>query len=934
MAISRNKLSLAIQVALFSSLPVLPSHAFDIDLTDGFNMTFSNATLNDMNVSTEGSGAFTLNNSQVTDFSLYSAGNGTETRYQANFLDSTLNNSRIFVYDVSGDRSVSFSNVTVNGGARNSAGNGGDLEINIFQDDYKGGEVLYTPLELNVINSNFTNFTMSVGAYSNISLEDSVFIYDEDVVAPLLVFHSNYRPGNFTASNLTFISNDGWLRIESYDALITNNSYIVGNVDAGFADLTINGNSYLEGVISSDTANITLDNATLSSPVVSNYTTSLTISDASGRINNSYISSAGNLFSIGHGNLEITDSWLVSQDNGLEKQGSYIANGKLNITNSTLIANNQKLFSLDDATANVVNSDLTGAIISVFPGMSNNSSLTLNNSTWAMTPWSETDASANTSSTGYLALSNNSIVILNYGNIGDTLIVGNDLTGSGTFVMDTLLNEGASQRQSDLIDVQGNVDGNFKLNINSQGAGALTTNEGILLVHVGGTNKGNFSLSHRVIGGIYEYFLTKAESNGQYGEAGSVYLTSHRLGTAAVAPASLMMASASAALAPDTLSADKSAAVTEIASSPAATQGSAPVNDVSAATISAVETADAATVTARVTSLGVAIPTIAPSSDFFINPETGSFVNNVAVANNLFNHRMRDRVGQQYNTGSSMWLRNIGSRTEARSAGNQLKSTTNAYIVQLGGDVAGGSFGEHDSWRLGVMGGYASASSKTHSLVSASRAEGSVNGYSVGFYGSWLQNGVAAPGWYVDSWVQYGWFNNKVAGVDNGAKGEFYDSDGFSASLETGYSAQLWQGERASLFVEPQGQVTWNNIKADDVKNSFSTGTQVSQKDDNFIQTRLGVRLYANTHATQDDNTARRFQPFIEANWLHNDSSYAVAFNGETISQKGQRNIGELKVGLEGKLANNLNVWGNVAGQRGDNAYSHLQGTLGVRYSF
>lgn len=49
---------------------------------------------------------------------------------------------------------------------------------------------------------------------------------------------------------------------------------------------------------------------------------------------------------------------------------------------------------------------------------------------------------------------------------------------------------------------------------------------------------------------------------------------------------------------------------------------------------------------------------------------------------------------------------------------------------------------------------------------------------------------------------------------------------------------------------------------------------------------------------------------------------------------RGTKNIGELKVGIEGQITPRLNVWGNVAQQIGDQGYSNTQGLLGVKYSF
>ncbi|MGS8301375.1 autotransporter outer membrane beta-barrel domain-containing protein, partial [Escherichia coli] len=45
-------------------------------------------------------------------------------------------------------------------------------------------------------------------------------------------------------------------------------------------------------------------------------------------------------------------------------------------------------------------------------------------------------------------------------------------------------------------------------------------------------------------------------------------------------------------------------------------------------------------------------------------------------------------------------------------------------------------------------------------------------------------------------------------------------------------------------------------------------------------------------------------------------------------------NIAEVKTGVQGKLSDNLNVWGNVGVQAGDKGYSDAQAMLGIKYIF
>lgn len=51
-------------------------------------------------------------------------------------------------------------------------------------------------------------------------------------------------------------------------------------------------------------------------------------------------------------------------------------------------------------------------------------------------------------------------------------------------------------------------------------------------------------------------------------------------------------------------------------------------------------------------------------------------------------------------------------------------------------------------------------------------------------------------------------------------------------------------------------------------------------------------------------------------------------------SQSGAKNLGEVKLGVEGKLNNNLTGWVNTGYQFGSHAYNDVQAMFGVKYSF
>jgi len=325
-----------------------------------------------------------------------------------------------------------------------------------------------------------------------------------------------------------------------------------------------------------------------------------------------------------------------------------------------------------------------------------------------------------------------------------------------------------------------------------------------------------------------------------------------------------------------------------------------------------------------------------------IRPEPGAYLASHAAANSVFVMRLHDRLGEtQYTdalTGekkvTSLWLRQVGGHNVYHSAG-QLTTQSNRYVAQLGGDVAQWSSDGKDRWHLGVMGGYANNQSNTRSRWSDYRADGTLSGYSTGLYGTWYADNENKEGLYTDSWLIYSWFNNQVKG--EGLSAERYKSRGFTASVETGWTEMMgsFYGSRGSLntwYLQPKAQAIWMGVRSD--RHTEANGSRVSFGGDGNVQTRLGMRIYSNGHHKMDEGKRREFEPFLEANWLHNSRTFSATLDDRTISQEGTRNIAELKTGVEAKLGDRFNMWGNVSVQMGGKGYHDAQAMYGIKYQF
>jgi autotransporter family porin len=322
----------------------------------------------------------------------------------------------------------------------------------------------------------------------------------------------------------------------------------------------------------------------------------------------------------------------------------------------------------------------------------------------------------------------------------------------------------------------------------------------------------------------------------------------------------------------------------------------------------------------------------------------GSYINNLASANRVFNHRLHDRLGEPgyinaLHSGdenvSSLWMRHVGGH-ERSTLDNGQFTRSNRYVMQMGGDLAQWSSNGQDRWHLGVMGGYANVHSNTHSYHSDDRSDGRISGYSAGLYGTWFQNGADNTGPYVDLWLLYNWFDNSVTSSHNDR--EDYRADGLTASIEGGHTFKVGEfhgslGTLNAWYIQPQVQVTWMGVN--DKSHLRHDATRFETQGDDNIQTRLGVRTYINSHHKMDDGKHREFQPYLEVNWIHNTETYGVSSMGRSLSVNDTENLAEVRAGLEAKLNNHLSVWSNVGVQFvGPRKYSDMQGMLGVKASF
>ncbi|HAF1571933.1 TPA: fibronectin-binding autotransporter adhesin ShdA [Salmonella enterica] len=310
--------------------------------------------------------------------------------------------------------------------------------------------------------------------------------------------------------------------------------------------------------------------------------------------------------------------------------------------------------------------------------------------------------------------------------------------------------------------------------------------------------------------------------------------------------------------------------------------------------------------------------------------DIGAYMGNQWMTRNLQMQTLYDREGSQYrNADGSVWARFKAGKAESEAVSGNIDMDSNYSQFQLGGDILAWGNGQQ-SVTVGVMASYINADTDSTGNRGADGSQftssGNVDGYNLGVYATWFADAQTHSGAYVDSWYQYGFYNNSVESGDAGS--ESYDSTANAVSLETGYRYDIALSNGNTVSLTPQAQVVWQNYSADSVKDNY--GTRIDGQDGDSWTTRLGLRVDGKLYK----GSRTVIQPFAEANWLHTSDDVSVSFDDATVKQDLPANRAELKVGLQADIDKQWSVRAQVAGQTGSNDFGDLNGSLNLRYNW
>lgn len=329
-----------------------------------------------------------------------------------------------------------------------------------------------------------------------------------------------------------------------------------------------------------------------------------------------------------------------------------------------------------------------------------------------------------------------------------------------------------------------------------------------------------------------------------------------------------------------------------------------------------------------------------PESIIELNPQIGIYIANQIAAQKMFitddlQHRQRETLYIDPLTGerktTNMWLNTSSTASRFNAGHKQLNTKSSRYAIQLGGPLIKWSYGENDQGLLGITTGLGRATNNSYSASSNNQVHGSVEGYNLGLYSIWFADSDTRLGTYVDLLTQCSFFKNHIRtpGVRDVTH---YQSYVFTTALETGYKIQLLEKEQARFFVQPNAKVSWqlsSGLQHDEVAREPVT----IEKSDSVV-TKLGVRTALEFDIATLSTKNIQISPSFEANWIHNNGNKGTWLSQTRVTPQGNRDIAELKLGIESQISHNLQLWTNLGQQFGRQKYSETQATIGGNYHF
>ena len=572
---------------------------------------------------------------------------------------------------------------------------------------------------------------------------------------------------------------------------------------------------------------------------------------------------------INNSNISAPNSAILGVISG--RNGETHGNFSITFNNSTvkgLGLTSSEDINGDAESLTIISNDSKLSGIAYVDGANSQLNMTLNNSSWNIsTYFNEEENKTVQNSLTNLSLNNGTVYFDRFGTNYQTLTIKGDLTGNGTFYLNTLI----PGFQSDKIVVLGKAEGNHKLNINEQGTVAVA-NSRVTLVETHGGDA-TFTLTNpnnRVDLGAYQYFLTKEGNNWVL--ANSKNAVTPTPPVAPVTPSKPEVTPSKPVVTPSKPVVTPSKPVVT-PSKPVVT----PSNPVVTPSKPVVTPSNPVVTPSKpvVTPSNPVVPPAALPSTPLLSDLANAQVSLrqaqlLLVEDDLSG--IHQRLGEVENgEKGNVWVRNVNSRQKLATLSTGESETSgfkqNVHSLQVGADAS-----VTDNLRVGVFVGRSQANVD----FNGDYGDGKVRSNSVGLYAAYLaDNGI-----YVDNIVKY---SRLHANSDHTEK-RHYNAYTISSELGKRFSlANDWT-------ITPQAQLAWTHISSQENEDSLSS-----------VYSRIGLRVAKGFALSNDWN----LQPYAEVNAITSKNrSSKIHYANSALDVASSRGRFESVVGLNAGFAN------------------------------
>ncbi|MDD0977342.1 autotransporter outer membrane beta-barrel domain-containing protein [Pseudomonas fontis] len=269
-------------------------------------------------------------------------------------------------------------------------------------------------------------------------------------------------------------------------------------------------------------------------------------------------------------------------------------------------------------------------------------------------------------------------------------------------------------------------------------------------------------------------------------------------------------------------------------------------------------------------------------------------------------------------------------RLDEGKAGGWMRAYGNKFDVDTSAGVGykqtqqGLSFGAdvplsagNGQWLVGVLGGYSDSD-----LDLSRGTSGTVNSYYVGGYTTWMDG---ESGYYFDGVLKLNRFQNqsKVQLSDGTRTKGDYDNHGVGASLEFGRHITLDDG----YFVEPFTQVSGVIVQGKDY--TLDNGLRAEGSNTRSLLGKAGATVGRN-FALANGGT---LQPYLRAAYVHEFAKHnEVKVNDNAFNNNLSGSRGELGVGVAMSVSDSVSVHADFDYSNGNKVAQPWGANLGVRY--